>query len=160
MEAALRAAGEPETWCLFRPRGIVVIVFFFRTIRFMAPSSEAAYWKDVNLKNVVVSTAVKIGRSRLWISMKVRLSVCQTTLFWFSRSLLSSLLMQADNIPALINYAARQSFASRGQTFASLVFFFSLSWIRSQNTSPVEKEKQKTKQLNFLNEDQHNAAIL
>lgn len=29
MEAALRAAGEPETWCLFRPWGIAVIVSFF-----------------------------------------------------------------------------------------------------------------------------------
>lgn len=123
--------------------------FFSRTIRFMALSSEAAYWKwlcqdgDVNVKNVAVSMPVKIRCSRFWISTKVRLSLYQTTLFWFSRSRLSSLSMQADNIPASINYAARQGFASRGQTFASLAFFFFLMNSLSKHVSCRERERKK-----------------
>lgn len=39
--------------------------------------------RGVNVKNAAVNMAVKIRLGRLRISMKVRLSLYQTTLFWF-----------------------------------------------------------------------------
>lgn len=151
MEAALRAAGEPEKRCLFRPRGIAVIVLlFFRTIRFMAPSSEAAYWKclcrdgDVNVKNVAVSVAVKIGRSWLWISMKVRLSLYQTTLFWFFPQPAVKSLDASWQYSCVDQLCSQTGLREQRSNFCFISLFFFSSWIRSQNTSPVEREKKKT----------------
>lgn len=153
MEAALRAAGEPETWCLFRPRGIAVIVFFvFFPLNNKVHGSLA--W------SCILKMALPRRRSECKECSGERGSKNRTLpALDFDESSPQSL---PDNIvlvfpqPAVKSLDASWQYSCVDQLcsqtglreqrsdfcFISLFFFF-FSWIRSQNTSPVEREKKK-----------------